>query len=86
MDDVMVETSAECKQGIDINYQGGWGYHPLVVSLANTSEVLRLVNRPGNRPRTKGQRSNPVRQLLQDPLPGKKEHHEHEEYSVGRIR
>ncbi len=25
-----------------------WGYHPVVVSLANTSEVLCLVNRPGN--------------------------------------
>jgi hypothetical protein len=25
-----------------------WGYHPLVVSLANTNEVLYLVNRPGN--------------------------------------
>ena len=27
-----------------------WGYHPLVVSLANTQEVLRVRNRPGNRP------------------------------------
>jgi hypothetical protein len=54
MDGVMVETSAECKQGIDINYQGRWGYHPLVVSLANTREVLSLVNRPGNRPSHEG--------------------------------
>ena len=49
-DGTMVETGAECKQGIDISYQGVWGYHPLVVTLANTGEVLRLKNRSGNRP------------------------------------
>ncbi len=35
---------------MDINHQGEWSYHALVVSPANTKEVLRLVNRPGNRP------------------------------------
>lgn len=49
-DGSLVGTDAECKQGIDIAYDGTWGYHPLLVSLANTGEVLRLVNRPGNRP------------------------------------
>jgi len=49
-----VETSAECKQGVDLNYQGRWGYHPLVLTLANTGEVLRLVNRGGNRPSHEG--------------------------------
>jgi hypothetical protein len=49
-DGTMVETAAECKQGIDISHKGEWGYHPLVLTLANTGEVLRLRNRPGNRP------------------------------------
>jgi hypothetical protein len=49
-DGTLAATDAECKQGIDIAYDGTWGYHPLVVSLANTAEPLFLVNRPGNRP------------------------------------
>jgi len=39
---------------MDIAYNGTWGYHPLVVSLADTQEVLSLVNRPGNRPSHEG--------------------------------
>lgn len=53
-DGTLVETGAECKQGVDLNYQGRWGYHPLVLTLANTGEVLRLVNRGGNRPSHEG--------------------------------
>jgi hypothetical protein len=49
-DGTMVETTGECKQGIDINHKGQWGYHPLVISLANTAEPLFVVNRSGNRP------------------------------------
>ena len=54
MDGVLVETTGECKQGMNIAYDGTWGYHPLVVSLANTQEVLSVVNRPGNRPSHEG--------------------------------
>ena len=49
-DGTMVETTGQCKEGIDINHKGQWGYHPLIVSLANTNEPLYLVNRSGNRP------------------------------------
>jgi hypothetical protein len=54
MDGHIVETSAECKHGIDISYDGRWSYHPLLVSLAETGEPLRIVNRPGNRPSHEG--------------------------------
>jgi hypothetical protein len=54
MDGTLVPTDAECKHGIDIAYNGVWGYHPLVVSLANTGEVLSVLNRPGNRPSHEG--------------------------------
>jgi hypothetical protein len=39
---------------MDLAYDGTWGYHPLVLTLANTGEVLSLVNRPGNRPSHEG--------------------------------
>jgi hypothetical protein len=54
MDGVLVGTTGECKLGMDIAYNGLWGYHALVVSLANTGEVLSLLNRPGNRPSHEG--------------------------------
>jgi hypothetical protein len=49
-DGTTVETSAEKKEGIGINYKGQWGYHPLVLTLAETQELLYLQNRSGNRP------------------------------------
>jgi len=54
MDGTLVNTTGECKQDMDISYKNTWGYHPLVVSLAETGEVLRLVNRPGSRPSHEG--------------------------------
>jgi DDE family transposase len=49
-DGTLAPSDAWCKQGVDLAYNGVWGYHPLVVSLANTAEPLFLVNRSGNRP------------------------------------
>jgi hypothetical protein len=49
-DGTMAQTTGECKEGMDINHKGQWGYHPLVLSLANTGEPLFVVNRSGNRP------------------------------------
>lgn len=45
-----------------------WGYHPLVVSLANTGEPLFLVNRSGNWPSAEGaaERFDQARTLCRD--------------------
>jgi hypothetical protein len=54
MDGFLVETTGQCKHGMDIAYDGTWGYHALVLNLANTGEVLSIVNRSGNRPSQEG--------------------------------
>jgi hypothetical protein len=53
-DGTMAPTYGECKEGMDISHKGEWGYHPLVVSLAETQEPLYLENRSGNRPSHEG--------------------------------
>ncbi len=53
-DGTYVGTTGECKEGMNINYKGDWGFHVLMVSLANTGEPLWLLNRPGNRPSHEG--------------------------------
>ena len=46
VDGTTAETTGCCKEGMDLNYKGQWGYGPLVVSLAETNEVLYTFNRP----------------------------------------
>ena len=49
-DGTLAPTEGEKKRGMGISHKGVWGYHPLIVSLANTKEPLFIVNRPGNAP------------------------------------
>ncbi len=48
-DGTLTPSTGECKEGMDFSYKGTWGYHPLLISLANTQEPLYLANRSGNR-------------------------------------
>lgn len=50
VDGLIAETTGECKQGMDISYNGIWGYAPLIISLDQTREALYLINRSGNAP------------------------------------
>ena len=54
VDGTIAETLGECKKGMDISYNGIWGYHPLIVRLSNTREPLYLVNRSGNKKSNEG--------------------------------
>ena len=50
VDGTMASTDGARKAGMDISHDGIWGYRTQVISLANTKEVLYLVNHPGNMP------------------------------------
>ncbi len=54
MDGTIVPTNGECKEGMDYSYKNVWGYHPLIASLSNTGEPLRIINRSGSRPSHEG--------------------------------
>ncbi len=53
-DGTLAPTHGKCKKGADFAYDGTFGYHPLLISLANTQEPLFLMNRSGNRPSHEG--------------------------------
>ena len=48
LDSTIKEVYGACKQGADFSYDHRWSYHPLLVTLAETNEPLRTINRPGN--------------------------------------
>jgi hypothetical protein len=48
VDGTIAPTYGKQKAGMDMSYKGIWGYSPLIVSVANTKEVLYVVNRSGN--------------------------------------
>lgn len=52
-DGSIVEAS-DCTEDADFSHKGKFGFHPLLVTLANTQEVLFIENRPGSRPSHEG--------------------------------
>ena len=54
VDGTIAPTRGEAKEGMEISYDGQWGYASLIVTLAHTGEVLYAVNRSGNRPSHEG--------------------------------
>jgi len=48
MDSTVKPVYGQCKQGADFSHNGMWSYHPFLVTLEHTNELLRTINRPGN--------------------------------------
>lgn len=53
-DGTIAETTGSCKEGMDLSFKKTWGYQALIVSLANTEEVLFQDLRPASRPSHEG--------------------------------
>jgi hypothetical protein len=64
MDSHIIELSGNQREGADFSYTGKWSYHPLLVTLANTGDIVAVRNRPGNAPSAEG-----VEDLLDAHLP-----------------
>lgn len=64
LDSSIKKQSGNQKQGADFSYTGQWAYHPLLMTLANTTEILAVRNRPGNSASASG-----AAQLLDEHLP-----------------
>ena len=65
LDGTIVPTEGQCKQGMDYcAYKKQWGYGPLLISLAQTGEVLYVVNRPASQPSHQGAAAWVKRALL----------------------
>jgi len=69
LDGHIAANDSTTKQGADFAYDGRWGFQPRVISLAETGEVLALVNRPAN-----GRSSDGVAEQLDLVLPRLKAH------------
>ncbi len=54
VDGTIAEVGGDCREGADLAYNGKWGYGPLLVTLANSSEVLWVENRSASRPSHEG--------------------------------
>jgi len=54
IDSHIKEVYGACKEGADFSYTRKWSYHPLLVTLAETGECLRSINRPGSAPSAAG--------------------------------
>lgn len=48
IDSSVKETRGETKEKMDISYNGKWGFHPLVITEADTDVHVAVYNRPGN--------------------------------------
>jgi len=64
LDSHIIELSGNQREGADFSYTKKWSYHPLLVTLANTGDVLAVRNRPGNAASAEG-----VEELLITHLP-----------------
>jgi len=54
VDGTIAEVGGNCREGADLAYNGQWGYGPLLITLANSSEVLWAQNRSASRPSHEG--------------------------------